>query len=142
MTDGGDGIVLAGPWEARVDYETAIFDATPEPTVVVITPKPSPSQQFLTRLQARADANVQMLVRKNADYGTPDRPYANFEVAPLIGVSVARGMLVRMMDKLQRISNLLDRPALNESIQDSCNDLSNYALILGDFLEQSDGKSA
>ena len=140
MTDGGDGIVLAGPWEARVDYETAIFDATPE--VVVITPKPSPSQQFLTRLQARADANVQMLVRKNADYGTPDRPYANFEVAPLIGVSVARGMLVRMMDKLQRISNLLDRPALNESIQDSCNDLSNYALILGDFLEQSDGKSA
>ena len=81
-----------------------------------------------------------MLVRKNSDYGTPDRPYANFEAAPLVGVSVARGMLVRMMDKLQRISNLLDKPALNESIQDSCDDLSNYALILGDYLGQTDGK--
>ena len=143
MADGGDGIVLAGPWEARVDYESSIFDATPsdvEPTVVLIAPKPSPSHEFLTRLQARADANVQLAIRKNADYANPDRPFANFEAAPMVGVSVARGMLVRMQDKLQRISNLLDRPACNESIQDSCDDLSMYALILGIWLEQNHGK--
>ena len=138
MADGGDGQVLQGPWSGQaheiVDYEVNIYPDS-------IEPKPSASHQFLTRLQARADANIQMLVRKNSDYGTPDRPYANFEAAPLVGVSVARGMLVRMMDKLQRMSNLLDRPALNESIQDSCDDLSNYALILGDYLGQIHGKA-
>jgi hypothetical protein len=143
MADDGQ-VVVTGPWEARVDYEASIFDATPcdvEPTIVKIEPRPTAAHLFVTRLQERADANVQLAIRKNSDYASPDRPYANFEAAPLVGVSVARGMLVRMQDKLQRISNLLDRPARNESIQDSCDDLSMYALILGVYLEQTNGKA-
>jgi hypothetical protein len=144
MADGGDGNVLAFPGIAIADpIEDDIYakhDVTP--TIVKIEPKPNPSQIFVDRLQERSDANVQLAIRKNSDYASPDRPFANFEAAPMVGVSVARGMLVRMQDKLQRISNLLDRPAMNESIQDSCDDLSMYALILGVYLEHNHGESA
>jgi hypothetical protein len=147
MADGGDGgSILMGPWKNHDPIEDEIY-AKPrldfevkhsiDPVVIKIEPKANPSQEFLTRLQQRADANVQLAIRKNSDYASPDRPFANFEAAPLVGVSVARGILVRMQDKLQRISNLLDRPAMNESIQDSCDDLSMYALILGCYLEQN-----
>jgi hypothetical protein len=97
------------------------------------------SLTFLRRLQEQSDANVQTAARKNADYANPDRPFANFEAAPLVGVSIARGMLVRMQDKMQRISNLLDRPPAvqNETILDACDDLSTYALILRIWLEQN-----
>jgi hypothetical protein len=147
MADGGDGNVLAFPGIAIADpIEDGLYvvDHTVkhEVDIVRIEPKPSPAQHFLTRLQEISDANVQTAIRKNSDYANPDRPFANFEAAPLIGVSVPRGMLVRMQDKLQRISNLLDRPACNESILDSCDDLSNYANILRIWLEQHHGKPA
>jgi hypothetical protein len=106
-----------------------------------ITKIESPAKIFLARLQELSDENVQTAFKKNSDYANPDRPFANFEAAPLVGVSVSRGMLVRMQDKMQRISNLLDRPAAveNESILDACSDLSNYALILRIWLEQDHG---
>ncbi len=141
MADGGDGNVLAGPWSGQA-HEPVNYEVDPNYVVPEIVKIEPPAHVFLNRLQARSDANVQLAIRKNADYANPDRPFANFEAAPLVGVSVARGMLVRMQDKLQRISNLLDRPACNESIQDSCDDLSMYALILGIWLEQHYGKPA
>jgi hypothetical protein len=109
-----------------------------QPEIVKYQP---PSHLFLSRLQAIADRNVQLAIRKNSDYANPDRPFANFEAAPLVGVSIPRGMLVRMQDKLQRISNLLDRPARisDETILETCDDLSNYALILRVWLEQNAG---
>jgi hypothetical protein len=142
MADGGE--IVMGPWEARVDYESSIYDATPcdvEPNIIKIEPKPNASQVFIARVREISDANVQTIIKKNADYANPDQPFANFEASPLIGVSVARGMLVRMQDKMQRISNLLDRPAAvaDESILDSLDDLSNYPIILRIWLEQNHG---
>jgi hypothetical protein len=45
-----DGQVVTGPWEARVDFEQSIFDATPcdvEPTIIKIEPKQIPAAAIL-----------------------------------------------------------------------------------------------
>lgn len=93
--------------------------------------------EFLERLSALSTAALETARKKNEDYATDDDPFKNFRAAETYGVPVERAMLVRMSDKMARISNLLDRPASveDESILDTCSDLSNYALILRVWLE-------
>lgn len=81
----------------------------------------------------RISSEALELVRaKNADYGNPDDPFANFKDVLEDGLSVEQGIIVRMRDKLRRLSNLTSREAAvaEEKIEDTCKDLSNYALIL------------
>ena len=51
-----------------------------------------------------------------------------------MGVSLEKGILVRMMDRLSRVSNILDTPGLDqgtdESVDDTLIDLINYAAII------------
>jgi hypothetical protein len=74
--------------------------------------------------------------RKNADYTGGTDPFGNFRYAPLAGVPVARGILVRITDKLARISTLIDSPpaVADESLSDSIDDAINYLAILGAWL--------
>jgi hypothetical protein len=77
--------------------------------------------------------------RKNHDYGASDKsPYNNFLNSTMVGVSVERGILVRMMDKISRISTLLEKEAQvsDESIQDTLMDLINYTAILKSYLNR------
>lgn len=77
---------------------------------------------------------------KNHDYGAGEaNPYANFENSKIVGVSVEKGILVRMMDKMSRISTLLDKDpkVLGESIDDTLMDLINYATILKSYLKNN-----
>jgi hypothetical protein len=48
-------------------------------------------------------------------------------------------MLVRMMDKMSRISTLLDKKAQvsDESIEDTLEDLANYAIIMKSYIKRS-----
>ena len=68
---------------------------------------------------------------KNADYAGGDS-FKNFLNAKVVGVSVQRGILVRMMDKISRVNTLLDSDAqvTDESICDTLDDLINYTAIL------------
>lgn len=77
--------------------------------------------------------------RKNADYAGEDDPFANFRATEVVGVSLQRGILVRMMDKIKRASNLLDRPpqVASESLNDTLLDIINYAAILRASLSES-----
>jgi hypothetical protein len=72
------------------------------------------------------------LSAKNADYANSSDPFANFKLSEMVGVPVEKGMLVRMTDKLKRISNLCDKPpaVASESCEDTCLDLAAYSLIL------------
>jgi hypothetical protein len=90
------------------------------------------AERFLNDLEELARAEIATARKKNADYANSDDPFANFKLCERLGVSIERGMLVRMSDKLMRAANLLDRdPAVaDESIDDTLGDLSNYARIL------------
>lgn len=74
----------------------------------------------------------EILVKKNADYATTDDPWKNFMAVQVVGVTPARGILVRMMDKISRLGVLLDKEnsVLDESKEDTLNDLINYAVLL------------
>ena len=50
-----------------------------------------------------------IVVLKNKDYAENDSPFKNFRMSEQVGVDPARAILVRISDKLSRISNLLDR---------------------------------
>lgn len=72
--------------------------------------------------------------KKNADYAGVADPFANFKAAPalLSGVSVEKGILVRLTDKIKRIDNLLSHDAYvtEESMSDTIEDAINYLAIL------------
>ena len=75
--------------------------------------------------------------KKNADYAGEADPFANFRASELVGVSVEKGIMVRWLDKLKRIDNLLSQPAYvtEESIEDTLRDAINYPAILLAYLQ-------
>ena len=82
--------------------------------------------------QARA-----LMAVKNHDYANPAStgdPFANFRRAETMGVcSTERGFMVRMVDKLSRLSTFADTGTLkveNESFEDAILDLINYGVLL------------
>jgi len=96
-------------------------------------------KQFIKRLEQLYNSNLEISRKKNADYSTGSDPFKNFRACEFLGItSVEKGILVRMTDKMTRISNLLEKEAQvkDESILDSLQDLSNYAMILRVYMEQ------
>ena len=83
-----------------------------------------------------------LVEKKNQDYAGDNDPFMNFKNSECIGVDVQRGILVRMMDKVTRISNLLEKEAavVDESIDDTIMDLCNYAAILKAYREHDKEK--
>lgn len=76
-------------------------------------------------------------VAKNNDYGgSNNNPFANFENATIAGVTVERGILVRLMDKMSRISTLLEKEAMvkDEAITDTIEDAINYLAIMKAYI--------
>jgi len=77
--------------------------------------------------------------RKNHDYGGSNNdPFANFRNSTIAGVSVERGILVRLMDKMSRISTLIDKDAMviDEAVNDTIDDAINYLAILKSYRNQ------
>ena len=81
--------------------------------------------QFEEDAQKIYDELLAILVKKQIDYG----PY-NIWHAP---GGATNGLMVRMSDKIERLKNLIYSPKSekpkNESLEDSCVDLANYAII-------------
>ena len=98
-------------------------------------------KEFLENIKKDHLQMFNIMVAKNADYSGSEaesNPFKNFEACEQIGVcSVEQGILVRMMDKMARITNLTKQEAQvkDESITDTCLDLANYALILKAYIE-------
>ena len=80
------------------------------------------------------------MVKKNADYAGNYQVSGleNFELsANLAKVSMSKTILVRLSDKIARISNLLDKEAdvKDESIYDTIEDAINYLAIMDHALK-------
>ncbi len=113
-------------------------------------PDPAPREQLLESVQATLDeclltvaptaakifeACFEILRKKNLDYagtGELSDAYANFRTVELIGLTVEKGIIVRWLDKIKRIDNLLTQEnyVTEESIEDTLRDAINYPAIL------------
>jgi hypothetical protein len=80
--------------------------------------------QFADHLAAEA---LNLMAKKNADYGADDDPFRNFRRHG------AKGVIVRLADKLARLETYVERgeyAVKSESVRDTVMDVQNYAAIL------------
>ena len=69
---------------------------------------------------------------KNNDYATSDNPYKNLQGVERIGIEAWRGIVIRMMDKFERLENFCRGGELmvkSESIEDTLKDLAIYSTL-------------
>lgn len=99
--------------------------------------------EYTEALEKNFAEGLAIMLRKNADYAHGDDPFKNFKSAPVVGVDVGKGILVRMLDKLTRVGNLIekdlrgeDAAVKDEAVGDTLTDLMNYANILKVWLER------
>lgn len=94
------------------------------------------TQEFLENINKTLAQCEITIMSKNKDYAGDGDPFRNFNSSEFVGVPIPRAILVRMMDKMARISNLLDKEATvkEESIEDTLLDLIGYAAILKAYL--------
>ena len=84
--------------------------------------------------------------KKNHDYAGKDgdRPFANFERTEAMGIcSTEAGVLVRMVDKISRLSTFVDSGELkvdNESYYDAIVDIINYMILFSGYLKSKNEK--
>lgn len=93
-------------------------------------------QEFLKNIKATYEEGLKLLEKKCSDYAGDDNLFQNFENYRVAGVDPARGILTRVVDKISRISVLLDKEALvsDEMIEDTLLDAINYLAILKEYI--------
>lgn len=93
--------------------------------------------EFFKSMENTYARGLEIVGRKNDDYAGEDNPFRNFMSAEIVGVSPDRAILVRVLDKLSRVSNLLGKQASvkDEAIEDTLIDAINYLAILKAYLE-------
>ena len=95
-------------------------------------------QEYLECIRKFFDSGLELMKKKSADYASEENPFRNFEGSLAVGVPIDRAILVRMMDKIARISNLLTTEAQcqDEKLEDTLQDLANYTGILFAYEQQ------
>lgn len=87
---------------------------------------------LLEDVKSTYDKSLDIIAKKNQDYATGEDPFKNFRFSEMMGVDPQRAILVRISDKLARMSNLLDKPpaVVEENIEDTIIDAIGYLAIL------------
>ena len=84
----------------------------------------------------------ELMKKKNHDYAGSggDSPFANFERTEAMGIcSTEAGVLVRMVDKISRLSTFVEAGELkvdNETSHDAIVDIVNYCILLSGIVEE------
>ena len=79
---------------------------------------------------------------KNNDYTggkEADDVFANFRCSTILDVHPVTGILMRVMDKIQRIKTFTNDGQLSvtkETVDDACEDIINYAILAKAMLKQ------
>jgi len=83
-----------------------------------------------------------IMQKKNSDYtggkGATD-PFANFNASKILDIHPVQGLLLRVIDKIQRIRSFTNDKELsvpNETVEDACDDIVNYAILAKAMLRQ------
>lgn len=103
-------------------------------------------QAYVKRHGEILDLMHDTTIKKNADYsGDSGDAFHNFRMVEHLGIADAgTAIMVRMSDKMARISSFLQKGELkvsDETVMDTCIDLANYAVILALYFEQRKSSS-
>jgi predicted dithiol-disulfide oxidoreductase (DUF899 family) len=100
-------------------------------------------QDFIEALKENFSEGLALMIKKNSDYANPKDSFANFKRSELVGVPVERGILVRIMDKISRIHNVLDATpeVKDESLEQTVIDTMNYFNILLTYIQQKEASN-
>lgn len=87
-----------------------------------------------------------LMKSKNHDYAGKNgmEPFANFTRAETMGItSTEKGMMVRMIDKISRISSFIDNGKFkvdDEKLKDTIIDIINYSILLYAYIDNKNSK--
>ena len=75
------------------------------------------------------------MLKKNNDYTGGKKAtdiFANFNSSKILDIHPVQGLLLRVIDKVQRIRSFTNDKELsvpNETVEDACDDIVNYAIL-------------
>ena len=98
-------------------------------------------EELLKHHDAICTSAKELMKSKNHDYAgkSGEEPFANFERCEAMGVcSTEQGFLVRVVDKVSRLSTFADSGTLkvdNEGYEDAIVDIINYMVLFSAFLK-------
>jgi hypothetical protein len=89
-----------------------------------------------------------IMKKKNSDYtggkGATD-VFANFNASSILDIDPVQGLLLRVIDKIQRIRSFTNDKELkvpDESVEDACDDIVNYAILAKGMLKDQRARDA
>lgn len=95
-------------------------------------------REILFDLQDEMFAKCKEIIRvKNSDYANGDDPYVNFRSSEIFGVSPVTGIMLRAMDKFQRVATFDKNGKLSvkdESVLDALMDILNYVILIAGYI--------
>lgn len=97
-------------------------------------------EELLKMHEILCEKGRSLMRKKNADYAGNEgkEPFANFTRVEAMGIcSTEQGFLVRMTDKMSRLSSFVESGKLaveNESFEDTIIDIINYSVLMYSYL--------
>lgn len=96
-------------------------------------------EELLTLHEQTTEKARGIMRAKNSDYtaGSAD-PFANFRASEALGVPGVLSILIRMMDKMQRVRSFVELGELKvkaETVDDAFLDIVNYAILAQGMLK-------
>ena len=88
----------------------------------------------------------EIMRKKNSDYTGGSKstdPFANFNASSILNIDPVQGLLLRVIDKIQRIRSFTNDKELqvpNETVEDACDDIVNYAILAKAMLMEKRSK--
>lgn len=103
----------------------------PTPSTVADMPLLTPREELFALHNKLTLQAFELMKRKNADYAGSTDPFANFRLCESARIcSAQQGILMRMLDKVSRLSTHASGQKLNtDSMMDSVVDIINYAVL-------------
>jgi hypothetical protein len=105
-----------------------------ETEVAIILNEP----EFIRNVRGTFEKCLGILKSKNADYAITSDPFRNLRSAEgVLGVPTERAILVRILDKISRINNLIEKSpdVANESLEDAIEDAIGYLALIKAYRE-------
>ena len=93
------------------------------------------TQQLLNLHDETCSKCKEIMKQKNSDYTGGKNAtdvFANFNSSVILDIHPVQGLLLRLIDKIQRIRSFTNDRQLqvsNESVEDACEDIVNYAIL-------------